>query len=120
MPRTPYPYPCPCRRCRADVTVAAAVAADDADADAADADADADADAGGSAKGRWRRRGDAGAVEPSAYSRGTRARGFAPTPNFASSVFNVCVHNVFNMYSVCVCVCVCVCGGVFFLCSIEH
>ena len=34
-----------------------------------------------------------------AYSRGTRARGFAPTPNFASSVFNVCVVNVFNMYS---------------------
>ena len=33
-----------------------------------------------------------------AYSRGTRARGFAPTPNFASSVFNVCVVNVFNMY----------------------
>ena len=76
---------------------------DAADADTADADADADADAGGkgcSAEGRWHRRGDAGAVEPSAYSRGTRARGFAPTPNFASSVFNVCVHNVFNMYSV--------------------
>ena len=75
-------------------------------------------DPGGSAEGRWHRRGDAGAVEPSAYSRGTRARGFAPTPNFASSVFNVCVHNVFNMYSVCVCVCVCVCVrvcGVFFL-----
>ena len=47
--------------------------------------------------------------------RETRARGFAPTPNFASSVFNVCVHNVFNVYSVCVCV-----GGwVFFLFSIE-
>ena len=79
--------------------------ADDADADAADADADADADAGGSAEGRWHRRGDAGAVEPSAYSRGTRARGFAPTPNFASSVFNVCVHITFSMciFSVCVC-----------------
>ena len=34
----------------------------------ANADADADADAGGSAEGRWGRRGDAGAVEPSAYS----------------------------------------------------
>ena len=32
-------------------------------------------------------------------ARGTRARGFAPTPNFASSMFNVCVVNVFNMYS---------------------
>ena len=34
-----------------------------------------------------------------ACSGGTRARGFAPTPNFASSVFSVCVVNVFNIYA---------------------
>ena len=69
----------------------------------ADADAEAEADADASAEGSWRRRGDAdaaGAVA-SAYrpGRGTRARGLAPTPNFASSVLNVCVVNVFDMYS---------------------
>ena len=46
--------------------------------------------------------------------RETRARGFAPTPNFASSVFNVCVHNVFNVYSVWVWVWVWVWVGVFY------
>ena len=45
----------------------------------------------------------------------------APTPNFASSVFNVYVCITFSICIQCVRVCVrvCVCVVVFFLCSIE-
>ena len=45
---------------------------------------------------RRRRRRRRPVQQPSAYSRGSRARGFAPTSNFTSSVSNVYVVNIFN------------------------